>query len=61
MKVADGDTGKRAVDLHTVNEGGLRNHLESWDFLEDSIVSWSVEDNSVLSLVLDLALGPLLL
>lgn len=51
FEVADGDTGKGAVDLHAVNECRLRNHLECGHFLEDSVVCRSVEHNHVLGLI----------
>lgn len=51
LEVANGNTSKRTVDLHPVNEGGLRNHLESGDLFEDAIVGGSVEDDHVLGLL----------
>ena len=50
LEVADGNTGERAVDLHTVNQGRLRNHLEGGHLLEDTVVGGAVKDNHVLGL-----------
>lgn len=51
LQVADGDTGERAVDLHTVNQRRLRDHLEGGHLLEDAVVGGAVEDNHVLGLL----------
>lgn len=51
LEVADGDTGERAVDLHTVNERRLRDHLEGGHLLEDAVVGGLVEDDHVLGLL----------
>lgn len=61
LEVLDGGAGNGAIDLQTVDEGRLADHLESGDLLQDAVVQWPVEDDGVLCLVLNLALGPLLL
>ena len=60
-EVADGNTGKGSVDFKTLDKDGLGDETEGWDFLKDTVVGSLVEDNSVLCLVLYLALGPFLL
>ena len=61
LQVPDGYPCKGAVDLQPFDEDGLADEAEGGDFLQDTVVGSLVEDNSVLGLVLDLALGPLLL
>ena len=61
LKVADRQTSQRAVDLQTVDEHTGRDHLERGHFLDHTLVQHLVEVHGVLGLVLDLALGPLLL
>lgn len=34
---SDGSSGEGSVDLHSVNEGGLRDDSVSWDLLDDSV------------------------
>lgn len=60
LEVLDGDTGEGAVDLHSVDEDGLGDHLERGDLLEDSVEGDLVDDDSVVRLVLYFSLGPLL-
>ena len=50
LKVLDGNSGKRTVDLHSVNQRRLRDHLEGGDLLKDSVVGRSVKNNHVLGL-----------
>lgn len=57
----DSDTSQRSVDLETLDEDALGDELEGGDLLEDTVVEGLVEGDGVLGLVLDLALGPLLL
>lgn len=61
LKESDGTSGEGTVDLHSVDEDGLRNKLVGGDLLEDSVVDGLVNDNGVVGLVLHLALAPLLL
>lgn len=61
LKVADSQASHRAVDLQAVDEHTGRDHLERGHFLDHTLVQDLVEVNGILSLVLDLALGPLLL
>ena len=61
LKVADSNAGQAAVNFETLNEDALADELEGGDFLQDTVVGGLVEGDSVLGLVLDLALGPLLL
>ena len=61
LEVADGDTGQRAVDFETLDEDGLGDEAEGGDLLDDTVKGGLVEDDGVLGLVLDFALGPLLL
>ena len=61
LQVLDSNTGKTAVDLESFDEDGLGDVSEGGDFLKDTVVGSLVEDNSVLCLVLYLALGPFLL
>lgn len=58
--MADGYTGKTAVDFEPFNENALADEFEGGDFLQNSVESGLVECNSVDGLVLDLSLGPLL-
>ena len=60
-KLADGNTRKRAVDLQPLDEDGLRDVFEGRHLLVDAVIGGLVEDDSVLRLVLHLALRPLLL
>lgn len=50
LEVLDGDTCEGSVDLHSVDEDRLRDHLESGDLLEDLVVGGLVQDNHVLCL-----------
>ena len=61
LKVADGNAGKRAVDLQTVNEHTGGDHLEGGNLLEDTLIERLVKGNGILGLVLNTALRPLLL
>lgn len=51
LKVLNGDTCERTVDLHSVDEDRLRDHLVGWHLLENSVVGWLVKDDEVLCLV----------
>ncbi len=51
LKVADGNTGERTTDLHTVDQGRLRDHLEGGHLLEDTVVGRLVKDEHVLGLL----------
>ena len=60
-KMADRNTGERAVDFETLDEDGLGDEAEGGDFLENTVVRRFVKSDGVLRLVLDLSLRPLLL
>lgn len=49
---------ERTVDLHAVDEGGDGHEPVGLDILVEPLRSGLVEDDGVLGLVLDLALGP---
>ena len=61
LEVTDGDAGKRAVHTQTLDEDRLRDEAEGGDLLDDAVKERLVGRDGVLGLVLDLALGPLLL
>ena len=61
LQVPDSYPCQTPVDLQPLDEDGLADETEGGDLLQDTIVGRLVEDDGVLRLVLDLALGPLLL
>lgn len=61
LQMSDGNASKGPVDLESLNEDALRDELEGRDLLDDTVVCGLVKGNSVLGLILDLSLGPLLL
>lgn len=61
LEVPDGNTGETAVDFEPLDEDTLADETESGDFLHDAVICGLVDGDSVLSLVLDFSLGPLLL
>lgn len=61
LQMPDSDTRQRAIDFETFNEDALADELEGGYFFEDTVVGRLVKGDGVLCLVLDLALGPLLL
>jgi len=61
LEVSDGDAGEGTVDLHALDEDGLRDHLEGGDLLHDAVVGGLVADDSVVGLVLYFTFRPLLL
>ena len=61
LQVPDSYPRQAPVDLQPLDEDALADEAEGRDLLEDTVVGRLVEDNGVLRLVLDLALGPLLL
>ena len=61
LEVPDRNPSEATIDLESFNEDTLRNESEGWRFLEDTIVCGLIESNSVLRLVFNLALRPLLL
>jgi hypothetical protein len=61
LEVSDALAGQRAVDLKTVDESGDGHKAVGLDILVELVRGVLVEDDSVLGLVLDLALRPLLL
>ena len=61
LEVSDALTGERTVDLEAIDEGSDGDEAVRLDVLHELLGGSLVEDDSVLGLVLDLALGPLLL
>ena len=61
LEVVEALAGQRAVDLHAVDESGDGDEAVGLDILVELLRGGLVEDDGVLGLVLDLALGPLLL
>lgn len=61
LEIGQALAGKRAVDLHAVDEGSDGDEAVGLDILEELLRGLLVEEDGVLGLVLDLALGPLLL
>ena len=61
LQVSYGNTRQRAVDFQSLDEDGLGDETEGGHFLEDTVVQGLVKSDSVLGLVLDLSLRPLLL
>ncbi len=61
LQVPDGHACQGAVDFQTLDEDGLADEAEGGDLLNDAVEGRLVEDDGVLRLVLNLALGPLLL
>lgn len=61
LQVPDRNAGERATDLQPLDEDGLADETEGGDLLHDTVVGRLVDHDGVLGLVLDLALGPLLL
>lgn len=59
LEVGEALSGQRTVDLHSVDEGGDGDQAVGLDILVELLGSGLVEDDGVLGLVLDLALGPL--
>lgn len=58
LEVLDAAPRERAVDLHAVDEGGDGDEAVRLDILVELLGGGLVEDDGVLGLVLDLALGP---
>lgn len=61
LEIINASAGERTVDLHAVDENSDGNETIGLDILVELLRGGLVEDDSVLGLVLDLALGPLLL
>lgn len=61
LEISEGFAGQAAVDLQTVDKGGNGDEAVGLDFLLESLGGLLLKDDGVLGLVLDLALGPLLL
>ena len=61
FEVGEGLAGQAAVDLQTVDEGSDGDEAVGLDVLLELLGGVFIEDDGVLGLVLDLALGPLLL
>lgn len=58
LEVLDALPCQRSVDLHAVDQGGDGDEAERRDILVELLGGGLVENDGVLSLVLDLALGP---
>lgn len=61
LQMPDCNAGERATDLQPLDEDRLADETEGGDLLHDTVVGRLVNHDSVLSLVLDLSLRPLLL
>ena len=61
LEVVQALASQRAVDLHSVDEGGNGDQTVRLDILVELLGGGLVEEDGVLGLVLDLALRPLLL
>jgi len=61
LQVSDGYSSQTPIHLQPLDKNALADESEGRDLLHDAVESRLVEDNSVLRLVLDLSLGPLLL
>ncbi len=59
-QVSDSNTSQRAINFKTLDEDALADELEGWHFLQDTVVGGFVEGDSVLGLIFDLSLRPLL-
>ena len=59
LQVPDSYPCQTPVDLQPLDEDRLADETEGGDLLQDTVVGRLVEDDGVLRLVLDLALGPL--
>ncbi|CEI69527.1 unnamed protein product [Fusarium venenatum] len=59
LEVGKALSGQRTVDLHSVDEGGDSDQTVRLNILVELLGGGLVEDDGVLGLVLDLALGPL--
>lgn len=53
VEVSDSNTREGTVDLHSLDENGLRDHLESGYLLHDAVVGGLVANDGVVGLVLD--------
>ena len=60
FKVTDSDTGQATTNFETFNKNTLADEFEGRDFFEDTVIGDFVKGDSVLGLVLDLSLRPLL-
>ena len=60
-QMANRNTRKGSINLEPLDEDRLRDEAEGGDLLHDTVVQRLVKGDGVLGLVLDLALGPLLL
>jgi len=61
FQMFDSKTSQRAAYPETLNEDALTDKFEGGNLLQDTVVGGFIEIDSVLGLVLDLALRPLLL
>lgn len=61
LQMFDGDTCQASVDFQSFNENALTDETPCRHFLHHTVKGWFITDDRVLSLVLDLALRPLLL
>lgn len=60
FKVADSETSQATANFKTFNEDTRADVFESGDFFDDTVVGSLVKRDSVLSLIFDLSLRPLL-
>lgn len=58
--MSDSNASETPVDFQAFDEDALADETESGDFFYDTVISWLVECNGVLGLVLDFSFGPLL-
>lgn len=61
LQMSDSNPCQAPVYLQSLDEDALADEAEGGNFLHDTVVGGLVKDDGVLSLVLDLSLGPLLL
>jgi len=61
FQMFDSKTSQRAAYPETLNEDALTDEFEGGNLLQDTVVGGFIEIDSMLGLVLNLALGPLLL
>jgi len=61
FQMFDSKTSQGAAYPETLNEDALADEFEGGNLLHDTVIGGFIEVDSMLGLVLDLALGPLLL
>lgn len=60
-QMSDSNAGERTVNFQPLDKYGLGDESEGGDVFQDAVVGRLVENDGVLCLILDLALGPLFL